>query len=430
MHNTLGHHSTIMDRNEPKSNRKKQSKVKPSNRKGTAQDNLKNAAQSALNALIESQQLLLDAFKTAFVERFNDEQLPILVQSVKKHLYNRDFQQTFGAEEFLEAYSMRWSPSRALAYQDLICNGPPELADILRSRASMTQADTNSSGPGRRLEEPDTSASTLIPTNGCLDIDQKPTITCIGGGAAEVMAFASAVDILQTFHEPESSHELADELHGKNQQASGRLFLSLRLHAIDMADWSPVLQKLKASIITPRPYAIVAAAKSQTRPLVSESQFSVDFTQQDVLTMDTVQMRAFSRSALVTFMFTLNELYSTSITKTTNLLLNLTLMMIPRSLLLVVDSPGSYSTIQIRKDEDANLEDGASKSEKKYPMRWLLDHTLLESSTVGGDRSKAGEKKWRKVVGEEAVWFRMRGELSYPIALEDMRYQMHLYEHL
>ena len=54
-------------------------------------------------------------------------------------------------------------------------------------------------------------------------------------------------------------------------------------------------------------------------------------------------------SALVTLMFTLNELYKISISRTTTLLLTLTSIMEPGSLLLVVDSLGSYSTVKLNK---------------------------------------------------------------------------------
>jgi 25S rRNA (uracil2843-N3)-methyltransferase len=52
-------------------------------------------------------------------------------------------------------------------------------------------------------------------------------------------------------------------------------------------------------------------------------------------------------------------------------------------------------------------------------MQWLLDHTLIETETPG--------YSWEKLQSDESIWFRLPEDLSYPIALEDMRYQMHLY---
>jgi hypothetical protein len=51
--------------------------------------------------------------------------------------------------------------------------------------------------------------------------------------------------------------------------------------------------------------------------------------------------------SLVTIMFTLNELFTSSISKTTALLLSLTDAMEPCSFLLVVNRPGSYSEVSI-----------------------------------------------------------------------------------
>ncbi|KAK6696965.1 hypothetical protein SNK05_013628 [Fusarium graminearum] len=107
-------------------------------------------------------------------------------------------------------------------------------------------------------------------------------------------------------------------------------------------------------------------------------------------------------------LFTLNELYTTAgIGKTTKFLKNLGQVLAPDSLVLVVDSPGSYS------------EAALGKEKKKYPMQWLLDHTLIETETPG--------YSWEKLQSDDSTWFRLSEDLSYPIALEDMRYQMHLY---
>lgn len=112
-------------------------------------------------------------------------------------------------------------------------------------------------------------------------------------------------------------------------------------------------------------------------------------------------------------MFTLNELYSTSVSKTQRLLFELTVATRPGTLLLVVDSPGSYSTVTI------------NGAEKKYPMQWLLDHTLLEASRK--TRVLPPGDHWTKVLTDESRWFRLPKGLDYPIELENMRYQIHLY---
>ena len=75
----------------------------------------------------------------------------------------------------------------------------------------------------------------------------------------------------------------------------------------------------------------------------------------------------------------------------------------------MVDSPGSYSEVKLGKTGQA----------KRYPMKWLLDHTLLK---------EAGAGKWDKLVERDSVWFRVDEKLQYPLDLENTRYQIHVYQ--
>ena len=240
-------------------------------------------------------------------------------------------------------------------------------------------------------------------------------------------AFVGAAHTLRSQCEGLPSCGTSEKIRDEGQESSHGPLSGLGLHVIDMADWSSILQRLQSGIKT----CIPTTAEAKQEPFVPEVHFNVEFTQQDVLAMSVAQMTAaFQQSALATLMFTLNELYNTSIAKTTNLLLTMTLVMSPGTHLLVVDSPGSYSTVELGKNDRADSSNGVGSTEKKYPMQWMLDHTLLETSTLGSGSKEGGESRWRKVVGEEAIWFRRNGKLRYPINLEDMRYQMHLYEHL
>jgi 25S rRNA (uracil2843-N3)-methyltransferase len=78
-------------------------------------------------------------------------------------------------------------------------------------------------------------------------------------------------------------------------------------------------------------------------------------------------------------------------------------------------------------------------------MHWLLDHTLLKvaaSASLGAEeengQSEAKDKRareqecprWEKLKEEESTWFRLPEGLNYPLELEDMRYQLHLYRRL
>lgn len=118
-------------------------------------------------------------------------------------------------------------------------------------------------------------------------------------------------------------------------------------------------------------------------------------------------------TALVTLMFTLNELFSTSMAKATGFLLRMTDSLQPGAVLLVVDSPGSYSTLRLGK---------GGEQERRYPMKFLLDHTLL--SVARG--------KWERVFAQESRWWRrdaarLRYDVGPGAGLEDMRFQIHVY---
>ncbi|PHH85155.1 hypothetical protein CDD83_824 [Cordyceps sp. RAO-2017] len=111
---------------------------------------------------------------------------------------------------------------------------------------------------------------------------------------------------------------------------------------------------------------------------------------------------------LVTLLFTLNELYTDAGPARTTAFLRALARALPSgSLLLVVDSPGSYSEAAVGRDK------------KRYPMHWLLGHTLLDARAPG--------YAWERLESHDSLWFRLPEGLSYPIQLENMRYQMHLY---
>ncbi|KAI4273960.1 MAG: hypothetical protein L6R38_006223, partial [Xanthoria sp. 2 TBL-2021] len=200
------------------------------------------------------------------------------------------------------------------------------------------------------------------------------------------------------------------------------------------------------------------STKTANGPLIHPANFNLTFKQRDILDMSNQDLRDLCQDTkIVTLMFTLNELYSISIAKTTKMLLNLAGCLEQGCLLVVVDSPGSYSTLALnhnskggsgnvsqRQEEGLGPGGGTEKEGekekgvKKYPMKWLLDHTLLEAANAGGgdeggsDGEGEGEggKRWEKVHSEDSRWCRLREELRYPIALEDMRMQVHVYRRL
>jgi 25S rRNA (uracil2843-N3)-methyltransferase len=78
-----------------------------------------NEALPVISSLIpvELQQLLLNIFKDAFPAILASDSLQPLLQEIKRHLYDRNFDEAFGKSEYLEAYSIRWSP---VSFKDIV----------------------------------------------------------------------------------------------------------------------------------------------------------------------------------------------------------------------------------------------------------------------------------------------------------------------
>ncbi|KAL9118684.1 MAG: hypothetical protein Q9187_004770 [Circinaria calcarea] len=378
-------------------------------------------------------QLMLNIFRDCFSD-FSETTLTSLIQEIKHHLFNRRFDQAFGRQDLLEAYATRWSPSRALAYLDIICSVSTLSAHLNRALCSASlKAKATHIAP--ILTSEFSAENHVEPQKGLAKSDsateksirESVHIACLGAGAgAEVVAFAG---YLHHLHATARKHDTSAD---QAQSTSGidlTPMASIVVQMLDIADWSTVLGKLYSSTTKSPPLSKYASStlKSMNGPLVEPENFRVSFGQKDLLNTDAECLAAVVRdAAVVTLMFTLNELYSTSMSKATNLLLNLTYLMQPGSLLLVVDSPGSYSIVNLGKDVGRSPPGSA----KKYPMQWLLDHTLMDASKIGDGKDASQGNQWEKVVSEDSKWFRLPQGLKYPLDLEDMRYQLHLYRRL
>lgn len=395
-------------------------------------------------------QAVLDTYCRAFptllsAEAVAEESLDPVLQEVKGHLYNRDFETAFGKLEYLEAYAIRWSAGRSLGYLKIFQDVLMRLPQL--ERVARRQGDDE-------LEQRLASSLSLTNPSGEPATVQ---ITNLGGGAgAELCALAGLLhDAQHPSSNPREASLLDPDLH-------------FSVDLIDIADWSRITSTLHESLTTPPPLSAYASAsaKAQNTAFVPAAQLTTTFHHLDLLSPALsedakVMAQAMSSADLVTLMFTLNELYSTSVPKTQKMLLDITACVKEGTLLLVVDSPGSYSTVSL------------NGREKKYPMAWLLDHTLLniaanppltkeepEDAIVGEcsdvveaetatEKEKEKEKvqsaptkraqppppAWQKLTDEESAWFRLpevdgRLALKYPLDLENMRYQMHLYRRL
>ncbi|KAI5860211.1 hypothetical protein GGS23DRAFT_614064 [Durotheca rogersii] len=385
------------------------------------------AAREDEGAQLAAQQRVLDAFAAAFGgARADGEAFAATLQRVKQALYERDFDAAFagGPARRREVYAARWSPPRALAYARLLRRVHAHLAPLF--------ADEHGA-EGERGPEGETSGgaaqgdAAATPTIGealphAADVTQEDRasapartlrVLAIGGGAAEIAALAAYLAA------------------GDDSAAAVDVTL------LDAGPWDAVVQALHAALTAP--HGPVVAPASRLRAV---------FVQRDALELGRAELGALlapagrqrPRPVLVTLLFALNELYASAggVRRTTALLRALGAAAPPGSLLLVADSPGSYA------------ETAVGPAARRYPMRWLLDHTLLRRGGGGdagggeaaGEGVGEGEEEgaddddddedhsscaWDKLESHDSVWFRLHEKLRYPIALEDMRYQMHLY---
>ncbi|KAE8554344.1 hypothetical protein EYB25_002883 [Talaromyces marneffei] len=384
---------------------------------------------SAKSISPDLQQLLLNVFKHALftsissdrnaenTEEGEEKDINMQIQQLKTHLYNRDFESAFAdaSPSLLRAYALRWSASRSLAYCGLF-RGIVDCA--LES--------------GHRLDDGD------VGDNEKEDVG----VLCIGGGAgAEIVALAGAWRVLQDEQNSsknpttdESPVEGIEALSLNNETTSSspkRKKRKLAITAIDIAEWSDVVHRVTTAIHS----ADIFGAKTCAAPLIhgqEDQRIDICFNKMDILALSEEDLKSLlRRQRVISLMFTLNELFSTSISKTTQFLLRMTDITDPGTILMVVDSPGSYSTLSFTKTESSDTQQQQQQQQRQYPMKFLLDHTLLS----------VAEGSWEKLVSQDSRWFRKEAnqKLHYNvdleggqgfIKLEDMRFQIHVYRRL
>ncbi|KAL4795401.1 hypothetical protein BDV19DRAFT_169015 [Aspergillus venezuelensis] len=411
-------------KNTPAPHRKEQTQQKQSQQTSAEEDS--NQIDISATIPLSLQQLLLNVFKSALLFDNSDTEengpeldTKTLIQTIKSHLYNRDFDSAFAGadEQLLRAYALRWSAARALGY-----------AGLFKSMLKI-----------------------LVDEDGASALGSTRVIGIGGGAGAEIVALAAAWrdlrdegvipgsqtgDGLEGAFEGVSLNDKEDNANDGQEEGEQKLEQkesstptptpSLSISAVDIADWSAVVERLSTAIKSPS----VPSPTSHPAPLLSKPQgtsqstFTVDFQRLDVLTLPEQdltslfqpnQPREHREKTIVSLMFTLNELFTTSMARATFFLLRTTDLLSPGTILLVVDSPGSYSTLKLKKES-------GETQERQYPMKFLLDHTLLS----------VAKGKWEKVYGQESRWWRRdASKLEYEVGeaagLEDMRFQVHVY---
>lgn len=366
----------------------------------------------------ELQQLILDIFQDTFPASKDFDTLKPLLHEINDALLHRDFDRAFGKEEYSEGYALRWSPSRSLAYANVmawICD--------------------------RGREEPWTQNWMHdVAKDGTQTVASRPVkALCFGGGAADVMAFAGLLRHLRpdAAGKPVQVQSLDPEQIAKTTDDSATLNstpsfapITLDLHLIDAADWSSVISKLQTGLTTPPTLSKYAssAARASNAAFLSSGVLQPNFTKANLFDLSTEDLRTMigTDPLMITFLSTLNDLYISSIPKTTAFLRRLTSVVPKDSLLLVTDSPGACCEVITAKgqpDEDT----------QSYELNWLLDRALLPKPKQPKTKDEEDEVPpalWEKVVNESGRHHKLEEKLHYPASLENLKFQVHLFRRL
>jgi 25S rRNA (uracil2843-N3)-methyltransferase len=353
---------------------------------------------------VDLEKRTLEVFRTTFPASNDFEALKPVLQEIRDALNCRDFDKAFGSENYLEAYTIRWSPSRTLGYAQL-------LAWICTQRAGDL---------------------CIQQLGGSTDRQNPAKVVCFGGGASEFMALSGLLRYIRPSDaagKPQTTDEEVssglDALSISPPDASSPL---IQMSFLDNADWTSVLSKLDQGLKTPpvlSKYAS-AAVRAANAPFLLPGIVENTFTRSDILSLNTEDLRATigTAPALVTLMSTLNDLYTISMPRTTAFLRRLKDATPKGSLLLVVDSPGACLEVAA-----ANAKEGDEKRE--YPMNLLLDYALLPKEQKQDDSDEEQpERAWEKVVNEPSMVYKLDDALKFPVSLENMRFQVHLFKRI
>ncbi|KAI4719257.1 hypothetical protein E4T48_04519 [Aureobasidium sp. EXF-10727] len=353
---------------------------------------------------VELQQLMLNVFKDGFGEKLMDfEGMKGLLREINEAVLEGEWEKALDVEEKREAYAVRWSPSRALAYANVLvslCEQRPQDDWVFRI------SNTSSSNTTK--------------------------VVCFGGNAAEVIAFAGLLRHLRPTASGKQQQDLDALTSDFTPEPTAPL---LQLTLIDSADWSSVLDTLLKATTTPPPLSkyASASARAANTALLAPATCSLNFAQHDMFSLNTPLLKdllnADDKPVLCTFFLTLATLYNTSIPKTTALLYKLDALLPTNSIILVIDSIGANTTVPIPDSEEVT----------EYSVAWLLSRVLLGKpqdpiatqgkgkKAIEEEEAKVPEQRWERIVDQEMMVHRLDERLRYPGSLENVRYQVLAY---
>ncbi|KAH7370512.1 hypothetical protein BKA65DRAFT_488597 [Rhexocercosporidium sp. MPI-PUGE-AT-0058] len=345
---------------------------------------------------IPLQQLLLNVLQKAVPACRDYEILKPMLQEIRLALSNGASDGAFSRPDWMDAYVVRWSSIRALS-----------CATVLAAMFDLVAEDVwvqNLLKDRRTIESPSRA-------------------TCFGGGPTELMAFAA---VLRHIRPPLTDLKSPGIVQPQTDDGSSAVpevaAPIMKLHLVDKANWTPSVLCLETGLLSPPVLSKYASqsAKLNNISFIPPGDLSTSLLQTDILGASQDELAAIigSTPSLITFFFTLDDLHTTSTAKTAALLLKLTLVAPKDSLLLVVDSP------EPPPNAAAGVEEAENKK-RRYRMGKWLDLVLMDKFVFA---DAPGKPAWKYLLRDEDRLFKLGEGLKFPISLDHVRFQIHLFK--
>ena len=342
---------------------------------------------------LQLQQLLLNVLRTAFPVCQDYETIKPILQEIRLAIHDGNFEKAFSRPDQSEAYAVRWSSVRALCCATVIL-------EILQGFSKETWVNDF--------------------LDHAHDSETSPRATCLGGGVTELLTFAMVVRHIRHLtglHSQVDGQHVTDDV-SHNQASYTR---GLDLYLVDRANWAPAVSSLEKGLLA-RPvlskYASQSAILKNTSFTASDD-LRVSFQQCDILEISQQDLAAIIGQVptLTTLFFTLGDLCTTSTAKAAALLLMLTLEAPRDSLLLVVDSAEST--------HDLVAANEAGKKPKRHGISNFLDLVLMQKLD---SEAADGETVWEELIRDRNRLFRVADGLGFPLSLDHVNFQLHLFK--
>jgi 25S rRNA (uracil2843-N3)-methyltransferase len=244
------------------------------------------------------------------------------IRDIKDKFIERAYMDIFTNPDYLNSYFAHYTPSRALAYFALFTD-IPELREMWTGRRDLLRWELRR----RRCLRQGAEVAEMVKS-------RETKVWAIGAGAgAEILALNAAIsnDFMDDQERwPQNPEDMSSVVFSDlESKVCGWHRCGVTMHVVDIGAWQPIIN----------------AINEQT---CSDTFWRLQYSQMDVLSLSQGEVVSqASTSNLITCMFVLNELFKTSKAKTAAFLTAMIKSMRPDTLLLVVESAGSFSELQV-----------------------------------------------------------------------------------